>query len=306
MTVNQVLSSTVATIVANHKTVLEPALVGQAAEDTCAINIIWLAERMAVDLFYNNSDLDSLHRFLKARFSSMACDVFVQPVNLRRKRLLVADMESTIIEQEMLDEMAELIGCRDRVADITRRAMNGELDFGQALRERVCLFRGQPQAILEQVAGHMTLMSGADKLVATMKRNGAQCWLVSGGFTFFADRIGQQLGFDRVCANKLIIENRVITGEVADPVLDKKAKLDILDLACRENSLVTGQSLSVGDGANDVPMLEACQQGLGLGVAYRAKPNVRSVISHQVNECDLTALLYAQGYSTQEQVAPST
>jgi phosphoserine phosphatase len=224
-------------------------------------------------------------------------DCIVQPAAGRQKKLLIADMESTIIEQEMLDELAETIGLRDKVAAITARAMNGELDFGAALKERVGLLRGLPATVLDDVAQRITLMPGADALLAVMKGKGATAWLVSGGFTCFAKPVAERLGFDRVFANELVIRNGTITGEVAQPILDKNSKKHLLEKASKELGLSLAQSIAVGDGANDIPMLSACSEGGGLGFAFHAKPNVRAVIAHQINHSDLRTILYAQGYA---------
>jgi phosphoserine phosphatase len=213
------------------------------------------------------------------------------------KKLLVADMESTIIEQEMLDELASDLGHGRETADITRRAMNGELDFATALYERVALLKGQPVSILERAAKRITFMSGAEKLLSVMKAHGAVCWLVTGGFGYFAEPVAQKLGFDKVFANDLIVHDDVLTGEVVEPILDKNTKKELLERACKELGLSMTDCLAVGDGANDIPMLTACNEGGGLGVAYHAKPKVREVVPHQINHGDLTTLLYAQGYS---------
>ena len=222
-------------------------------------------------------------------------DVFIQPVATRRKKLLVADMESTIIEQEMLDEMAAKIGVGEKVALITRRAMNGELDFDSALTERVALLKGQPESLLRECAAQMTLMQGAPSLLAAMKEAGAKCWLVSGGFTFFIKKIADQLGFDRFFGNELIVENGVLTGEVGRPILGKNAKKEFLAQACATYGCRLDETLTIGDGANDIPMLQTCAAGGGLGVAFRAKPKVREIIANQINYSDLSALVYAQG-----------
>lgn len=287
----------VATLVAGRENRLDRQAIGEIAGKTKALSHAWLSEE-AVDVFYKGYTPEEISGLIQENSASLVCcDLFIQPVSSRRKQLLLADMESTIIEQEMLDELAGVIGLRDKVSDITRRAMNGELDFKAALGERVKLLKGQSEEILAQVARKITLMPGATTLVATMRKHGAQCWLVSGGFTYFSEPIAVRLGFNRAYANKLLMDGDLITGEVADPVLDKNAKKDFLEKACAEYSLALSQAMAVGDGANDVPMLNACNAGHGMGIAYHAKPNVRAVVPHQVNYGDLTALLYAQGYS---------
>jgi phosphoserine phosphatase len=261
-----------------------------AARGGIVLNKSWLAEGRAADVIFTGAYPDACPGFAAFPF-----DVIVQRQQGRQKKLLVADMESTIIEQEMLDELAIEIGIGEKVAAITRRAMNGELDFTAALAERVGLLKGQPVALLDKVAERMTLMPGAQNLVAAMKRTSAHCWLVSGGFTFFVKIIADRLGFDRFYANRLEVGNGVITGEIVPPILDKNAKKTLLEKACAEYGLSLSECLTVGDGANDVPMLQACGQGGGLGIAYRAKPAVREVIHNQINHGDLSALIYAQG-----------
>jgi phosphoserine phosphatase len=215
----------------------------------------------------------------------------------RRKRLLIADMESTIIEQEMLDELGDFIGARAHIEEITARAMRGELDFEAALDERVGLLKGLDAGVLDEVAKRITLMPGAETLVWTMKAHGAYCALVSGGFTVFTSRVAKLLGFDEHRANTLEIQGGKLTGRVIRPILGREAKLAALQELTTKLGLRPDQTLAVGDGANDLAMLGAA----GLGVAFRAKPKVReetialpngAVITHG----DLTALLALQGY----------
>jgi phosphoserine phosphatase len=228
-------------------------------------------------------------------------DLIAQPMPHRRKRLLVADMESTIIQQEMLDELAALVGARDRVSDITRRAMNGEIDFVGALEERVALLKGLPAKTLEILAVQIKLMPGADLLIPTMKAHGAACWLVSGGFTAFTACVRDRLGFDVHRGNVLCVDQGRLTGRVAPPILDKNSKLQSLEEACQTLSIPQSESLAVGDGANDVPML----LGASLGIAYHAKPTVAATARYRIDHSDLTALLYAQGYRQTEFVSLS-
>jgi len=212
-----------------------------------------------------------------------------------RKKLLVADMESTIIEQEMLDELGDLIGKRTEMQAITALAMRGELDFEMSLKERVSMLAGLDASVLETVAVHMTMMPGAETLIATMKANGAYCALVSGGFTFFTERIARLVGFDEHQANTLEIVDGKITGRVLDPILGREAKLEALQRMARVHNFDMALTLAVGDGANDVAMLSEA----GLGVAFRAKPKVRAATNASgavVTHGDLTALLHLQGY----------
>ena len=220
-------------------------------------------------------------------------DFIIQLAGNRRKKLLIADMESTIITCECLDELAELVGIRDKIAAITARAMNGELDFEAALRERVGLLKGLPESALQRVMDEkVRLMPGAKQLLSTMKKQGAYCMLVSGGFDFYASRVADMLGFDEWRANKLEIIDGKLTGNVIAPVLGKEAKLEALNGACKKLGLTLEDALAVGDGANDLPMLLAA----GLGIAYHAKPHVRAQAKHKIDHADLRALLWAQGY----------
>lgn len=227
-----------------------------------------------------------------AAIGNAPIDLIFQPLTHRRKKLLIADMESTIITCECLDELAELIGIRDKIAAITARAMNGELDFEAALRERVALLKGLPESALQKVYDEkVRLMPGAKELISSMKANGAYCMLVSGGFDFYTSRIAAQLGFDEHRSNRLEIENGVLTGRVLDPILGKEAKLEALKETCAKRHIAIEDTLAVGDGANDLPMLLAA----GLGVAYHAKPSVRAQAKARIDHADLRALLWAQG-----------
>ncbi len=218
-----------------------------------------------------------------------------------RKRLLVADMESTIIEQEMLDELADFIGAREKIATITERAMRGELDFEAALKERVALLAGLDASVLDQAAERITVMPGAETLIRTMKANGAYCALVSGGFTVFTERVARRLGFNEHQANVLEIAGGKLTGRVVEPILGREAKrLALLGLTAMLG-IDPRETIAVGDGANDLAMLEAA----GLGVAFRAKPKVCEAVANMPNGAvvtrgDLTALLYLQGYAESE------
>jgi phosphoserine phosphatase len=219
--------------------------------------------------------------------------------NDSRKRLLLADMDSTIVTTETLDELAAFAGLKDKVAAITARAMNGELDFKAALRERVGMLAGLPVSALEATWAETRLMPGAEALVRTMRAHGAHCALVSGGFTFFTGRVAERVGFHAHFSNTLEIAEGRLTGKVAEPILDKDAKLATLKRLAAELGLPLSAALTVGDGANDLPML----QSAGLGVAFRAKPVVAAAARARVEHADLRALLYAQGYRATEIVA---
>ncbi len=227
-------------------------------------------------------------------FQAMGIDLAVQAAEGRKKRLLIADMDSTMIQQECIDELADEAGVGAYVASITARAMNGELDFESALRERVGLLKGLDEAVIARVIrDRITLMPGGRALVATMRANGAYAALVSGGFTAFTGAIAGELGFDENRANTLLAEGGKLTGQVADPILGKAAKVQALEDISARLGITSAQALAVGDGANDLGMLGLA----GMGVALHAKPSVQAECQIRVNHGDLTALLYLQGYA---------
>ena len=230
----------------------------------------------------------------------MPVDVCVQPMEGRRKRLLVADMDSTIIGCECLDELADFAGKKAEIAAITERAMRGELAFEGALRERVGMLKGLETTALQRCYDErVRLNPGAQTLIGTMTAHGARCVLVSGGFEFFTGRVAQWAGFQHHRANRLLEDHGRLTGQVADPILGREAKLEALRAESAALGIVLSQTLAVGDGANDLAMIEAA----GLGAAYRAKPIVSEQADAKVDHSDLTALLYFQGYSAEEFVA---
>jgi len=228
-------------------------------------------------------------------------DLAVQEAAGRRKRMLIADMDSTMIGQECIDELADFAGVGPRVAEITARAMNGELDFEGALRERVGLLAGLPESTIATVlAERITDAPGGAVLVATMKAQGAHTLLVSGGFTAFAGPVAARLGFDAAQANILLAEGGRLTGRVAEPILGREAKVAALRAAAGRLGITPQEVLAVGDGANDLGMLHLA----GMGVALHAKPAVAAECALRVNHGDLTALLYLQGYGADEFVTP--
>jgi phosphoserine phosphatase len=261
----------------------------------------WLDPGIAADIPFtapagaDQRDLAGLVR--GAAGGAAALDVVVQPLAHRRKALLVADMDSTMIGQECIDELADLVGLKAHVSAITERAMRGEIAFEPALRERVALLKGLPESVVEDVIrDRITLMPGARTLVETMKANGAHTCLVSGGFSLFTQRIAAMIGFEESHANTLVIEDGRMTGKVDEPVLGREAKLDTLLELARHLRLPLERTLAVGDGANDLAMIGRA----GLGVAYHAKPAVAAAAHARIDHCDLTALLYMQGYRRED------
>ncbi len=256
----------------------------------------WLAPRTACDLPFAAIDPQAAEAALRQELSRVPIDVVAQRIPSRRKKLLVADMDATIIMGESLDELADIAGLKAQVAAITRRSMNGEIDFATALRQRVAMLKGLPAAALERTAERITLTPGARALVQTMRAAGAYTVLVSGGFRHFTRPVGAAVGFDRDEANELEIVAGRLTGRVKEPILGRDGKLRVLREVAAERRVARAQILAVGDGANDLPMLKAA----GLGVAYRAKPAVAAAAKARIEHGDLTALLYIQGYRTEE------
>lgn len=260
----------------------------------------WLAHQEAVDIGFDAERPGDVLARLRAGLTNFPVDVNAGPQEGRRKRLLIADMDSTIIIGESLDELADHAGIRDRIAAITARAMRGELDFESALRERVGMLRGLPATTIDAVIDGLQLTPGADVLVATMKAMGAYCALVSGGFTPTTGAIRQRVGFDEDRANTLIVEDGALTGTVGEPILGRDAKLATLRELCTTRRLPLDSAVTVGDGANDLAMLEAA----GMGVAFRAKPAVRDAAGFRIEHADLRGLLYLQGIEATEFAVP--
>jgi len=256
----------------------------------------WLAPGIAGDIPFEGLVPDQADAAARAAMAGAAIDVVAQEAAGRTKRLLVADMESTIIVNEMLDELADLLGLREQVAAITRRAMNDEIDFAAALGERVLLLRDLPESALAEAGQRIRFTPGAAALVATMRANGAYTVLVSGGFRVYTRRIAAELGFNQEIANDLVIAEGRLTGRVKEPILAREAKLEGLKRIAAERALPLTATLAVGDGANDIAMIEAA----GLGVAFHAKPALAARARYRIDHADLTALLYAQGYRGEE------
>ena len=256
----------------------------------------WLASGIACDIPFAGISRSTALGASRRGLAGYPLDLAVQPAAGRRKALLVADMESTIIAQEMVDELAELVGLGERVAAITADSMSGALAFEDALATRVALLAGLPETALDEVAARITLNAGARTLVRTMRAHGAYTALVSGGFTDFTRRVREACGFDEDRANRLLVEAGTLTGRVAEPILGRQAKLDALREIARLRGLSLDAAISVGDGANDAAMLAKA----GLGVGYRPKAPARAAADVSIDHGDLTALLYLQGYRAAE------
>ena len=255
----------------------------------------WLAEDEACDIVFPHAALAAFRPEEAA--AGRPIDVVVQPLAGRRKRLIVADMDSTMIGQECIDELADMIGLKPQVAAITERAMRGEIEFEPALRERVALLRGLPVSVVgDVIAERIRLTTGGPELVRTMKAHGAYAALVSGGFTLFTGPVAAMIGFDENRANILEIEGERLAGRVAEPILGREAKLSALMELSRRFSLSRHETMAIGDGANDLAMIRAA----GLGVAYHAKPKVAAEAAARIDHNDLTALLFVQGYRRSE------
>jgi phosphoserine phosphatase len=296
--------SSVATLI-SPTSALDDALLARArAKLPSPAAVQWLNPGVAADIVFNvqgENDNRVIADRVRDALAGSRIDVVVQPAARRRKRLFVADMDSTMIGQECVDELADLVGQKARVAAITERAMRGEIAFAPALRERVSLLSGLPAGVIDEViASRITLTPGAKSLVATMRANGAYTCLVSGGFTAFADKIAAAIGFDETSANELLVDAAGrLSGKVAEPILGREAKLATL-LALRSRlGLEAAETLAIGDGANDLDMIQAA----GLGVAFHAKPAVAAAAAARIDHGDLTALLFVQGYRRQDFVS---
>ncbi|MBB3898146.1 phosphoserine phosphatase SerB [Roseococcus suduntuyensis] len=256
----------------------------------------WLSEGEAVDQPFTALAAEQAEAAVRAALGDAPLDLIAQPRDGRRKKLLLADMDSTIVTSETLDEIAAFAGLKEQIAEITRRSMNGELDFAQALTARVAMLRGLEDTALEATWKATELTPGAAELVGTMRANGAHTALVSGGFTFFTARVAELVGFHEHHANTLLVEEGKLTGAVGQPILDRDAKLATLKRLAAQLGVPLAEAATVGDGANDLAMIQAA----GLGVAFRAKPVVAAAARHRLEHADLRGLLFAQGYRAAE------
>ncbi len=266
---------------------------GQKIRQTC--EVVWLHPGKAADLGIDKEpDIRQMHR-LRQTMQVDKIDALVTKVENRRKRLLIADMDSTIVVGETLDELSDMAGVKKQVAAITQQAMDGEIDFAIALRRRVALLEGLKQDAMEKTLSEIKLNKGADVLAKTMRHYKAKRVLVTGGFTFFAGPIANKAGFSDFHANELELIEGIMTGRVKEPILDRNSKLETLYSYCKEMKISLGECLAIGDGANDLPMLGAA----GLGIGYKPKRIVAETIPNLIVHGDLTCALYAQGYTEQ-------
>ncbi|MGW9330900.1 phosphoserine phosphatase SerB [Bosea sp. NPDC055594] len=289
----------VATFVSAHgQALLGEALLARLRDAAPApARIERLDGEIAADLFAEADDARKLEAALRPALDGAPVDIIVQPAATRRKRLFLADMDSTMIGQECIDELAAYVGLKEKVSAITERAMRGELEFEPALRERVALLKGIPLAVVDEIIRErITLTPGGSALVRTMRAQGHYTALVSGGFTVFTGPIGRMIGFNEDRSNTLLSSGAALSGAVAEPILGKQAKLDTLVELRSRFGLPDEATLAVGDGANDLAMLGEA----GLGAAYRAKPAVAAAADARLDHADLSALLYAQGYRGDE------
>jgi phosphoserine phosphatase len=264
----------------------------------------WLFDEVAVDISFDTSDdVKTIETRLREARGDLPIDIVVQPAAFRRKKLFLADMDSTMIGQECIDELADFAGLKAHVATITERAMRGEIDFEPALRERVALLKDLPVGVVQEVLDKRIVPTpGGRELVMTMRAHGAWTCLISGGFTLFTSAVAAKIGFQENRANELVARDGKLLGEVREPILGRAAKLATL-IELRESfDLDNIDTLVVGDGANDLGMIKEA----GLGVAYHAKPAVAAAAAARIDYGDLTALLYAQGYRREEFVTGST
>ena len=279
----------------SHHAILTETLLKSLGSQLCETR--WLSRGTAVDIVFDKVPLSVAREKITTRLDPVPVDVNVQELKGRRKRILIADMDSTIIENESLDDLADIAGLKSQVEVITEKAMRGEIDFKIALKERVRLLKGQPETILHRfLSEKIKITDGAFCLIKTMKTQGAMTALVSGGFSQITEHVAKKVGFDINLGNQLLISDKKITGEISTPILNAQSKKETLHSVSNSQNVKINDTIAVGDGANDIPML----QSAGIGIAFRAKPIVQAATPFRVNHCDLTALLYIQGYQDNE------
>ncbi|USG62786.1 phosphoserine phosphatase SerB [Sneathiella marina] len=294
-------NNSVLTLVADHtapvpmRNLADEMTATLGAFDCELLDIRWLKDDVACDITIKARDFQDIKSNLATDALLQQVDYCFQPADGRRKQLFLADMDSTIITVECIDEIADFVGLKAEVSEITEKAMHGELDFNDAFRARVAMLKGLRETVLEQVyTERVTLMPGAKTLLKTLTANGVYTALVSGGFSFFTSRVRKALGFHMDLSNELQFENGALSGIAAEPILNSQAKLDTLQRLMKEKSIDQALTMAVGDGANDIPMIQAA----GLGVSYHAKPKAAAAADAQIQHGDLTTLLYFQGYSS--------
>lgn len=256
----------------------------------------WLADGEAVDIAFAGTATEDAEAAVRQALNAAPIDVIAQSLYRRKKKLLIADMDSTIVIGETLDELAAFAGVKDKIAAITQRAMRGELDFAAALHERVAMLEGLDESCLAETMAAVKLTPGAQSLIATMRANGAFTALISGGFSYFTDRVRQSVGFDSSLGNQLGIEGGKLTGTVIPPIVDKDTKCIMLIDTAEQMGLGMSDTMAIGDGANDVPMLAAA----GTGVAFHAHPVAREAARARLDVADLHGALFVQGYRRDE------
>ncbi len=287
----------------NRTNPLEQDHIDRVSQNLSAISRTdWLAPNEALDIYFeSDQSAFDLSNQARAAIAGSKIDAVCTPMAGRRKKLLISDMDSTIIHQECINELGDAIGVGDEIKAITHDVINGNITFSEALRARLALMKGMDFSVLEQVYDErITLIKGARTLIQTMRQNGAYCILVSGGFTFFTKRISRRLGFDDHQGNELTFEAGKLTGKVQDPILGRTAKLETLKTLCAEQGLAHSEVLAVGDGANDIKMIREA----GLGVAFHGSDALKESANAWVDHGDLTALLYIQGFHKSEFLHP--
>jgi phosphoserine phosphatase len=267
------------------------------SKGSIACSVRWLSKHIAVDISFNRVPIKVANESVRKILYGVPVDVNIQKVEERRKKILIADMDSTIIMNESLDDIAGFAGLKDQIEPITEQAMRGEIDFELALLKRVQLLAGQPETLINHfLTNAVKITPGASCLVKTMKLNGAITALISGGFSSITNPIACKLGFDINLGNQLLIKEGKLTGDISFPIVNSQTKLDTLIAITRENNISINDTMAVGDGANDIPMIK----NAGIGVAFRAKPKVKEAAPFSIDHGDLKALLYLQGYNADE------
>jgi phosphoserine phosphatase len=267
------------------------------SKGSIACSVRWLSKHTAVDISFNRISIEVANESVRKILYGVPVDVNIQKSEGRRKKVLIADMDSTIIMNESLDDLARFAGLQNQIEPITEQAMRGEIDFELALRKRVQLLTGQPEALITQfLTKTVKITPGALGLVKTMKLNGAITALISGGFSSITNPIATQLGFDINLGNQLLIKDGKLTGDISFPIVNSATKLDTLIAITKEKNISLNDTMAVGDGANDIPMIE----NAGTGIAFRAKLKVKEAAPFSIDHGDLKALLYLQGYHSDE------